>query len=424
MNFDDTPEEAAFRTTVRKWIEANAPWHLLEEISSASVNGTLTITSEDPVAASKAWQKKKADASYAAPSWPREYGGGGMTPIQRVIWQQEEAAFNQLGIIFSIGFGMCGPTVMVWGSDEQKNLLLPPMVTGDEIWCQMFSEPAAGSDLAGLRTRARRADDGSGDWIVDGQKIWTSYAHYADWGLLLARTDADVPKHKGLTMFYVRLDSPGLTVKPIKQVNGHSTFNEVFFDKVRIPDAQRLGPVGNGWKVSLTTLMNERMTISTNSPIGLEQILDLARRVETANGRAIDDPAVRSKLAHWATINNGLKYGAMRSVSAISRGETPGPENSINKLVASEARIAISQFGVELQGLAGALMQPEELGLSSWFQANLMRSPAMRIEGGSNEILRNIIGERVLGLPSEPRVDKDIPFKAIPASARSGNGRD
>jgi alkylation response protein AidB-like acyl-CoA dehydrogenase len=323
-----------------------------------------------------------------------------------------------LSVILSIGLGMCGPTLMEWGTAEQKSQLLPPMVRGDEVWCQMFSEPAAGSDLAGLRTRARRADDGSGDWIIDGQKIWTSYAHYSDWGLLLARTDPAVPKHKGLTMFHVAVNTPGLEVRPIRQINGRSTFNEVFFNSVRIPDTQRIGPVDEGWKVSLTTLMNERMTISSSSPIGFEEIMALARKVQTANGRAIDDPAVRSKLAHWATIASGLKYSDMRAISAISRGEMPGPENSIGKLVASDARVEISMFGVELQGQAGALMDPEAVGLSGWFQANLMRSPAMRIEGGSNEILRNIIGERVLGLPGEPRVDKGVPFHEIPAKGR------
>jgi alkylation response protein AidB-like acyl-CoA dehydrogenase len=418
MNFKDSPKEAVFRAKVRSWLDANAPWHMLEEMSNATIVGTLTITSEDPVAASKAWQRKKADAGYAAPSWPKEFGGGGMTPMERVIWQQEEAAFKQLSVILSIGLGMCGPTLMEWGTAEQKSQLLPPMVRGDEVWCQMFSEPAAGSDLAGLRTRARRADDGSGDWIIDGQKIWTSYAHYSDWGLLLARTDPAVPKHKGLTMFHVAVNTPGLEVRPIRQINGRSTFNEVFFNSVRIPDTQRIGPVDEGWKVSLTTLMNERMTISSSSPIGFEEIMALARKVQTANGRAIDDPAVRSKLAHWATIASGLKYSDMRAISAISRGEMPGPENSIGKLVASDARVEISMFGVELQGQAGALMDPEAVGLSGWFQANLMRSPAMRIEGGSNEILRNIIGERVLGLPGEPRVDKGVPFHEIPAKGR------
>lgn len=418
MNFNDSPEEAGFRATIRQWLDANAPWHLHDELRKASIPGAPCLESEDAVAASKKWQRKKADAGFACPTWPKEYGGGGMTPIQRVIWQQEEGAFHQLSLLFSLGFGMCGPTLMEWASSTQKSERLPPMITGEEIWCQLFSEPAAGSDLAGLRTSARPADDGTGDWIINGQKIWTSYAQYSDWGLLLVRTDPTVPKHQGLTMFFLNMRSAGVEIRPIRQINGQSVFNEVFFTDVRIPDAQRLGDPGQGWKVSLTTLMNERMAISSNVQTGFEQLFDLARKMTTSSGRVIDDAAHRSKLAHWATVTSGLKYNSMRAISAISRGEIPGPENSIGKLVASRTRQDISMFGLELQAQAGALMNPETVGLTSWFQANLMRSPAMRIEGGSDEILLNIIAERVLGLPGDIRVDKNVPFNRIPTSGK------
>ena len=414
MDFNDTPEEAAIRAHYRAWLKANAPWHLVEEMNRERTVGVVSITSEDPLEASRAWLRKKAEAGFAAAGWPKDYGGAGMSPMERVIWGQEEEPFKQLGVFFAVGLALCGPTLMAWGTPEQKQRLLPAMVCGEDMWCQLFSEPAAGSDLAGLRTRARRADDGSGDWIIDGQKIWTSYAQYCDWGLLLARTDGEVVKHKGLTMFHIALDSPGVEVRPIRQINGHSTFNEVFFTEVRLPDSCRIGGVGEGWKVSLTTLMNERATIGASVDIGFEELIRLARAVPTSHGRAIDDPAVRSKLAQFACITSGLKFTAMRAISALSRGELPGPENSINKLVASEARLAIAQYGFELQAQAGVLMDPEIADISGFFQANLMRAPATKIEGGSSEIMRNIVAERVLGLPGEPRVDKAVPFSQIP----------
>ncbi len=415
MNFEDSPEEAAFRIKVRGWIEANAPKHLEDELRRTSTIGRLGITSEDPIAASKSWQARKAAAGYACLQWPVEFGGGGFSPMERVIWQQEEGPYAQLSLMFSIGHGMCGPTLMAWAPNEVNRRYLPPMATGGEVWCQLFSEPAAGSDLAGLRTRAEPASDGSGDWIVNGQKIWTSFAQNAQFGLLLARTDPSVPKHKGLTMFFIDMRSPGVEVRPIKQANGQSTFNEVFFTDLRVPDAQRLGGVGQGWEVSITTLMNERATIGANISTSFEQIFDFVCGLETPLGSPmIEDRAVRSRLAGWAARASGLKYSSMRSISALSRGETPGPESSIGKLVIASMRQEIASFALDLQGPAGILDDPDTAAARGWFQANLLRSPAMRIEGGSDEILRNIIGERVLGLPADIRVDKNVPFNEIP----------
>jgi alkylation response protein AidB-like acyl-CoA dehydrogenase len=417
MNFDDTPEEAAFRAKVRAWLDANAPKHLEPELRRAGFasNG---VESEDPMAAAKAWQKKKAEAGYACPGWPKEYGGGGLSPIERVIWQQEEAPFGQLSMVFTIGHGMCGPTVIAWATDEQKQARIPPLVTGEEIWCQLFSEPAGGSDLAGLRTRAERATDGSGDWIINGQKIWTSGAQLSDWGLLIARTDPTVPKHKGLTMFFLSMKTPGVEVRPIKQANGQSGFNEVYFTDVRIPDAQRLGAVGQGWEVSLTTLMNERASIGGIISTGFPDLFDLCCSLETPDGLAVEDRMVRSKLATWAAKASGLKYTSMRAISSLSRGETPGPENSIGKLVAGSMMQEVAAFALDLQGQAGILTDPALAAGKARFQAMMMRSPATRIEGGSDEILRNIIGERVLGLPGDIRVDKAVPFNQIPTSGR------
>ena len=414
MNFDDTPEEAAFRAEVRAWIDANAPHHLHDELANAGF-GSGGITSEDPMAASKAWQKKKADAGWACLHWPKEYGGRGATPIERVIWGQEEGVYAALGGIFIIGHGMCGPTMMAYASEEQKRRVLPPLAAGEEIWCQLFSEPAGGSDLAGLRTKAEMDGD---DWVINGQKIWTSGAQYSDYGILITRTDPTVPKHKGLTMFFLDMRSPGVEIRPIKQVNGQSGFNEVYFTDVRIPDAQRLGAVGGGWQVSLTTLMNERLSIGSGMSTGFPELFDLCTRIETANGLAVDDPAVRSKLATWACRQSGLKYTGFRAISALSRGEIPGPENSIGKLVAGATMQDIAAFALDLQAENGVINDPAISAANARFQAMLLRSPATRVEGGTDEILRNIIAERVLGLPADIRVDKDVPFNQIPTSAR------
>jgi alkylation response protein AidB-like acyl-CoA dehydrogenase len=417
MNFDDTPAEAAFRAEVRSWIDANGPHELKADLESAGF-GSLELKGVDAMGAAKAWQKKKAEAGWACLHWPKEYGGRGATPIERVIWGQEEGPYGVLGGTFIIGHGMCGPTMMAFASEEQKRRYLPPLAAGEEIWCQLFSEPAGGSDLAGLRTRAEPAADGSGDWIINGQKIWTSGAHYSDMAILITRTDPTVPKHKGMTMFFLSMKSPGIEIRPIKQANGQSGFNEVYFTDVRIPDAQRLGAVGDGWKVSLTTLMNERLSIGSGMSTGFPELFELCCRIETENGLAVDDPAVRSKLATWAVRTTGLKYTGFRALSALSRGETPGPENSIGKLVAGPTMQEIAMFAEDLQAQAGVISDPAIAAAHGRFQAMLLRSPATRVEGGTDEILRNIIAERVLGLPADIRVDKDVPFNQIPTSAR------
>jgi acyl-CoA dehydrogenase len=414
MNFDDTPQEAAFRKEARAWIAANAPKDLLDEIIASPV-GNLQLKSIDPMAASKAWQKKKAEGGWACLHWPKQYGGRDSTPIERVIFTQEEGPYTKLGRPFGIGQGMCGPTVMAYASEEHKRTLLPPLASGDEVWCQLFSEPAGGSDLAGLRTRAERDGD---DWVINGQKIWTSGAHYSDYAILITRTDPTVPKHKGLTMFWLSMRSPGIEIRPIKQVNGQSGFNEVFFTDVRIPDSQRLGKVGDGWQVSLTTLMNERLSIGAGYQTGFMELFDFCCSFDTGEGLAVDNPGVRSKLAQWAVRDSGLRFTGYRSISAMSRGENPGPENSIGKLVGGPMMQDIAMFAQDLQAQFGIVNDPALAAFNARFQAMLLRSPATRIEGGTDEILRNIIAERVLGLPADIRVDKSTPFNQIPTSAR------
>ena len=413
MNFDDTPQEAAFRAEVRSWISANAPKHLEAELKQSGF-GSSGVTSVDPIAAAKAWQKTKSEAGWACLHWPQEYGGRGASPIERVIWGQEEGPYGVLGGLFTIGHGRCGPTLMAWAREDHKRALLPAMASGEEVWCQLFSEPAGGSDLAGLRTRATPAEDGSGDWIIQGQKIWTSGAQNSDYGILITRTNPDVPKHKGLTMFWLSMKSPGIEIRPIKQANGQSGFNEVFFTDVRIPDAQRLGEVGQGWTVSLTTLMNERLSIGSGMPTGFPELFDYCLNLQTPDGPAADNPMVRSRLAQYAVKASGLKYTGMRAISALSKGETPGPENSIGKLVAGASMQELAMFALDLQGEYGVVSDPHQAEAVGRFQAMLLRSPATRVEGGTDEILRNIIAERVLGLPGDIRVDKDVAFKDIP----------
>ena len=414
MNFDDTPQEASFRAEVRAWIAANAPTELHAELELAGY-GQPALRSGDVLAASKAWQKKKAQSGWACLHWPEDCGGRGASPIERVIWQQEEGAYGKLASIFLIGQGMIGPTLMAYAQEPHKRRYLPPLASGEEIWCQLFSEPVAGSDLAGLRTRAELVGD---EWVINGQKIWTSGAHYSDYGMILTRTDPSVVKHDGLTMFFFDMKSPGVEVRPIKQVNGQSGFNEVFFTDLRVPDHQRLGAVGQGWRVSLTTLMNERMSIGAGMPTGFPELLDFCCEFDTGDGLAIDDPAVRSRLATWAVRTSGLKYTAYRSISALSKGQIPGPENSIGKLVAGQTLQEIAMFALDLQGASGVLVDAAQPSAAARFQAMLLRSPATRIEGGTDEILRNIISERVLGLPADMRADRGLPFNEIPVRAR------
>src|SRR5262252_1658328 len=410
MNFDDTPQEAEFRILAREWVETNAPKELEAELSKSSL-GRIRLQHHDMVEVGKAWQKKKSQAGWACLHWPKEYGGRGASPIERVIWQQEEGVYGKLTQPFQIGEGMCGPTVMAYGCEEAKRRYLPKLASGEEIWCQLFSEPAGGSDVAGLRTRAEKKGD---EWIINGQKIWTSGAQFSDYGILVTRSDPNLPKHKGLTFFFLSMKSRGVEIRPIKQISGQSHFNEVFFTDVRIPDSQRLGKPGEGWKVSLTTLMNERYTIGGRASVGVEDIFELARNVELDDGPALKNAAVRDKLADWFVSSQGLKYSHFRTMTALSRGETPGPESSIGKLINGSKLQNIAAFALDLMEQGGVLTDPELAPLAAVFQQTLMTSPSLRIAGGSDEILRNIIAERVLGLPADVRVDKDLPFSALP----------
>jgi acyl-CoA dehydrogenase len=413
MDFSDTPEEAKFRAEARAWLEKNTSRKGDDPGPAPMSEERLD---EATIRAAKAWQKKKAEGGWACITWPREYGGRGGTTIQKVVWNQEEGKFRTPPDIFAIGLGMCGPTILTHGTDEQKRKWIPKMVTGEEVWCQLFSEPAGGSDLAGLRTRAVRQGD---DWIVNGQKIWTTGAQFCDWGILVTRHDDSVDKYSGLTFFVVDVRSPGIEVRPIVQMNGGRGFNEVFFTDVRIPDSYRLGAVGEGWRVSLTTLMNERAAIGGGGGAdSIRQLFRLAGQLRVNGRRALDDPAVRQKLADFYVRAQGLKNTGNRTLSALSQGKIPGPEASLGKLVGARLAQEIGDFGIELGGMAGGVMESDFGPLGSLFQELYLGIPGLRIAGGSDEVLHNIIAERVLGLPPEMRADKGMPFKEIPTGPK------
>jgi len=399
MDFNDTPAEARFREEAVTWLNHNVP--------TDEAFWALT-----PLEQAKLWQKRKYDDGWACLGWAPEFGGRGASPIEEVIWRQEEARYELPTNFFLIGQGMIGPTLMAWATAEDKARYLPPLASGEEVWCQLFSEPAGGSDLAALRTRAEPDGD---DWIINGQKIWTSGAHYADHGVIVVRTDPTLPKHKGLSYFYIDMKAPGVEIKPIKQLTGDADFNEVYFTDVRVSDRQRLGEVGQGWQVALTTLMNERAAIGGGiGKMDVDLAIAIAQDVELDGQPAIDNAAVRTRIADWYVQEAGLKYTGYRSLTALSRGALPGPENSIGKLVGAPKMQAMASFLMDLLGASGAISDEALAVKAGIIQRAYMGAPGMRIAGGTDEIMANIIAERVLGLPQEPRLDKGIPFTDVP----------
>ena len=402
MDFADTQEEAAFRQEAADWLKANAP-------SKQDLEGM------DEIEAAKFWQKKKYDAGWACITWNKEFGGRGATAIQSVIWNQEESKYDVPQGVFQIGQGMAAPTLMTWGQPEHHERYLPKLASGEEIWCQLFSEPAGGSDLAALRTKAEKEGD---DWIINGQKIWTSGAHYSDYGILVVRTDPNVAKHKGLSYFFLDMKSPGVEIKPIKQLTGGAGFNEVYFTDVRIPDSQRLGEVGQGWQVALTTLMNERAAIGGGGGgVNVDLAYKIASEVMIDGKTATQDSAVRAKLANWYVQESGLKFTGYRSMTAMSRGEIPGPENSIGKLVGAPKTQEMASFCMDLLEMSGAIWDEKLSKEAGMLQLTYMGAPGGRIAGGTDEIMANIIAERVLGMPQEPRMDKGMPFTEVPTGS-------
>ena len=416
MDFNDTPQEAAFRAEARAWLDQNA---VLKDPKKSERYGMFSENeSKEMVKQAQAWQAKKYDAGWACITWPKQYGGRGGTVMENIIFSQEERRYETPPNVFGIGLGMAGPTIMYHGTEEQKKRHLPTMARGDIIWCQLFSEPSAGSDLAALRTRSERQGD---EWVINGQKVWTSGAHYSKWGILVTRSDFNAPKHKGLTYFVVDMESPGIEIRPIKQMTGGANFNEVFFTNVRIPDANRLDREGNGWAVAITTLMNERMSIGT----GMGLTPDAAYTALTAlakncyvNGKpAIENGLVRSKIGEFYSRLKALELTGYRVLSKLSSGAAPGTESAVLKLSGGILLQELSAFAMELQGPFGA-----DHGAGAQFGGGLFQDiylgiPAMRIAGGSDEVQRNVIVERELGLPQEARIDKNVPFKEIPTGS-------
>lgn len=394
MDFKDSPEEAEFRA------EAHA--FLSEHLQPKLANGIRPGNRDDFLKRAKKWQKIKAENRFAQITWPKEIGGRGGTPMQQVIWNQEESKFDAPTAPFAIGLGMCVPTVIAFGSDEHKQRYVQKALFGEEIWCQLFSEPAAGSDVAGLKTKAVKDGD---EWVINGQKVWTSGAHYSDYGIVLVRTDPDVPKHKGLTMFIIDMKQEGVDVRPIHQASGGKEFNEVYFTDVRIPDKDRLGEPGMGWKVALVTLMNERLAVGGSPGPDWAEIMDYAR-----GSGSMTDAAFRAKLADWYVAAQGYKLTKFRTQTALSKGETPGPENSIGKVITANHLQDICNSAIEMQDHFGIISDKDHAPSDAIFQESFMWAPGLRIAGGTDEILKNIIAERVLGLPQDVRVDKDKAF--------------
>ena len=394
MDFTLTADQQAFRERVRSWLTANASpeWKAL---------GASEVPRAEAFQMARRWQRSLFDAGFIGITWPREYGGQGLTFMEEMILHEEMALAKAPGILNVLGVGMAGPTIVAYGTEEQKKRYPAKILSCEEIWCQGYSEPNSGSDLAALQTRAVKDGD---HYVINGQKVWTSLAHVADWMMLLARTDPDAPKHKGITYFLLDMKSPGVTVKPLKQITGDPEFNEVFFDNVRVHESQVLGEVNGGWQVGLTTLMYERLALGfglqVRLRITLESLIELARKMEKSGRTVTKDPVMRQKIAQLWIDTESLKYTGARAITKLLKGEMPGPEASAGKMVWVETHQRLQELAMEIEGPYSQLMQGSDWALDagSW-QYTFLRSRANSIEGGTTEIQKNIIGERVLGLP-------------------------
>jgi alkylation response protein AidB-like acyl-CoA dehydrogenase len=397
VDFDDTPEEAAFRAEARAWLEAHAPAHVAPRTARSSGG-------DEWVRRCKAWQRTLYDGAWAGITWPKEYGGRGGTPLEQRVFDQEQARFGVAAGVFAVGIGMVGPTLIAHGTEAQKARYLDPLLRGDEVWCQLFSEPGAGSDLAALSTKAVRDGD---EFVVDGQKVWTSGAQHSQLGILLARTNPDVPKHGGITYFVLDMSGPGVEVRPLRQINGAAHFNEVFLSGVRVPAENVVGEVDGGWGVALTTLGSERTLIGGGmGGTAFSQLLELAR----AHG-ATADPLRRQEMAAAFTRYEVLRFLGYRVQTALSQHRLPGAEASVLKLAYSRHTAATADLAMAITGATGTLLGGEDLD-EAWRQ-QFLGQWSSRIGGGTDQIQGNVIAERVLGLPRDARPDKDVPFREL-----------
>ena len=393
MDFRDSPHEAAFRSEARAFLDAHAPARL-PDYADQSVDQEQVLTQ------ARAWQRTLFDHGWGSITWPLECGGRGLGPIEQIIWNQELTRVGFGESHFLQGLGLAGPTIIAHGTEAQKARFLEPILRADEIWCQLFSEPGAGSDLANLSTRAERNGD---EWIITGQKTWCSGGHYSDRGILLARSDFTLPKHHGITYFLADMHAPGIEVRPLRQLDGTTHFNEVFLNEVRVPDADRLGSEGQGWQVAMTTLMNERMAIG-----GLERLLSIDSLLEhaRANPQRVDD-VMRDEIGRLYSWVKALQLLNARVITKLGRGEIPDAESSVLKVAIARMLTKGGDIGLRLCG-------PEAmLRLGPW-QNQFLTAPTLHVAGGTDEIQKNVCAERVLGLPREPRSDRDIPFDQLP----------
>jgi alkylation response protein AidB-like acyl-CoA dehydrogenase len=389
MDLTLSPSEEAFREEVRAWLEENHPGPEpdsgLEEVMSFR----------------RDWQRTMHDAGWAGISWPKEYGGRGATLIEQAIFAQEMTRAEAPSPANVLGLAMGGPVVIEHGTEEQKQRYLEPILSGEEIWCQGFSEPESGSDLASLKTRAVKDGD---EWVVTGQKVWTTFAQFAKWCMLVARTDPDAPKHKGLTYFLMDMDQSGVEAKPLVQITGEGEFNEVFMEEARIPDANVVGGVGNGWTVAITTLMNERAGLAFGAIAqianSLKRLNELASQTRVNGGFAAEDPAYRDRIAQLHIEAETMRLNAYRGLTKTMQSGIPGPEGSLGKWQWADINQAITELALDIEGARAALDRgaAQAIDDGAW-QYRFLRSRANSIEGGTTDILKNIIAERVLGLP-------------------------
>ncbi|MBA2282857.1 MAG: acyl-CoA dehydrogenase family protein [Actinomycetota bacterium] len=406
MDFDDSPAEAAFRAEVRTWLDENAEPRVEADVRLSPM--ASFGDQAEAIAAARVWQARLAEARWTGVHWPAEHGGRGASLAEALVLAEEIRRYDVPGGVFGIGIAMIGPTLIAHGTPEQQARYLGPLLRGEEIWCQLWSEPDAGSDLANLRSRAVRDGD---EFVLDGQKVWTSGAHYARFGLGIFRTDPDVPKHKGISCFVVDLAAPGVTIRPLRQINGEAHFNEVYFDSARIPAANLVGELHDGWRVARTTLMNERFAAGTMDSSGFA-FAALARLARAAERDA--DPVVRQALARLHSIGRVTDLTNARVRSAIANDGIPGAEGSILKLALADLGTAVADAGVAMLGPGGLLTGAGAPDAGRWSEA-AMGAFAMHIGGGTDAIQRNIIGERVLGLPREPSTDRNVPFRTLPS---------
>jgi alkylation response protein AidB-like acyl-CoA dehydrogenase len=375
MDLTFNEQETAFRDELRGWLADNHP-------------GEPPSHEEGNYAWRRDFQRRLAEGGWAAVHWPAEFGGRGATLTESAIFYEELARARAPLPANILGLLLAGPTIMSWGTDEQKERFLAPIVTAEEIWCQGFSEPEAGSDLASLKTKAVRDNGG---WVVTGQKVWTSGAQYSKWCMLVARTDPEAPKHKGLTYFLLDVEQDAVQVRPLRQITGEAEFNELFIEEARVPDENVLGGPGNGWKVAMTTLMNERAGLAFFLQVRLRQLLDEVFAQAERRG-LLDDPVIADRLGEMHLRTEVLRLTAYRGLTAVQRYGQPGPEGSLTKWMWSETNQLLTQLLADLLG-------PEALAAGSWWSYELLRARGNTIEGGTTEILKNIVAERVLGLP-------------------------